>query len=128
MAEGLARSLFAGKAVISSAGSEPTTVNPFALEAMKKVGIDISTHFSKSITEALTDDIDLIITLCADEVCPVVPAATRKEHWPFQDPAAVQGSDKEILSSFEMVRDQIRARLIQFGEDSDLMDRNYTLI
>lgn len=85
MAEGLARSLFAGNATVSSAGSEPTKVNPFAIEAMKKIGIDISSHLSKPISETLTDDIDLVITLCADEVCPVVPGATKKEHWPFQD-------------------------------------------
>lgn len=122
MAEGLARSLFAGRAAISSAGSEPTKVNPSAIEAMKKIGLDISGHVSKQISEALTDDIDLVITLCADEVCPVVPVSVKKEHWPFQDPAAVKGSYEEVLAGFEQVRDQIRDRLVRFGKDKNLID------
>ena len=70
---------------------------------------------------ALTDDIDLVVTLCAEEVCPMVPGKTTKEHWPFEDPATHSGSDAEVLRSFERVRDQIRARLFEFGKNKNLL-------
>jgi arsenate reductase len=71
MAEGLARNLYGDRAVCVSAGSLPSQVNPLALEALAEIGIDISRHRSKS-----TDDIDfssgdLVVTLCADEACPL---------------------------------------------------------
>ena len=120
MAEGLARSLYGDKAVVLSAGSEPSKVNPFAIQAMKNMGVDIALHYSKPIDAVLADDVDLVVTLCADEVCPVVPKSTRKLHWPFKDPAAVKGSDAEILKSFEDIRDEIRFKLIEFGKENGL--------
>ena len=124
MAEGLARNLFGSKADITSAGSEPSKVNPFAIKAMKKIGIDITTHYSKPIAKALTSDIELVVTLCAEEVCPIVPGSTKKEHWPFQDPAGVKGTDEAILASFEQIRNQIREKLIQFGKAHNLVEAN----
>lgn len=121
MAEGLARAMFGKNVEISSAGSEPQSVNPFAIQAMNKIGIDLSNHSSKPIGDVLTEDIDLVITLCADEVCPIVPINTRKEHWPFDDPAAATGTKTDILHSFETIRDQIRAALILFGEREGLV-------
>lgn len=121
MAEGLARNLYGDKATVASAGSEPSQVNPFAVQAMKNVGVDITSHHSKPIDEVLADDVDLVVTLCADEVCPVIPGSTKKEHWPFKDPASATGSDEDILSSFEDIRDQIRRKLIAFGEENNLI-------
>lgn len=121
MAEGLARNLYDDKAVVASAGSEPSKVNPFAIRAMKKIGIDITSHYSKPISEVLSDDIDLVVTLCADEVCPIVPTSTKKEHWPFKDPAAASGSEEGILTSFELIRDQIKAQLVDFGRRANLL-------
>lgn len=121
MAEGLARNLFGINANISSAGSEPTKVNPYAIVAMNKIGIDISTQCSKPIDIVFNDDIDLIITLCADEICPIGPHSTKKEHWPFSDPASILGSDKEILAGFEITRDQIMSKLVEFGKEHGLL-------
>lgn len=121
MAEGLARNLYGHKAMVASAGSEPSKVNPFAIQAMQNIGIDITSHHSKAIDQVLSDDIDLVVTLCEDEVCPVVPSSTRKEHWPFPDPAAASGSAAEILKRFEEVRDDIRKKLILFGKESHLI-------
>ncbi len=121
MAEGLARTLFKDKAKVLSAGSEPKTVNPFALKAMAEVDVDISDQFSKSIDSVLSDDIDLVVTLCADEVCPTVPLKTKKLHWPFPDPAAVDGTDSEILESFKEVREAIKEKLIEFGKAQGLI-------
>lgn len=121
MAEGLARHLFDATTVVLSAGSEPQKVNPYAIQAMNKVGIDISNHYSKAINDVLKSDIDLVITLCADEVCPRVPSTTTKEHWPFEDPAAVTGTPEDILISFEKIRDQIMAKLQEFGKRKRLL-------
>lgn len=81
MAEGLARHLFGDRAEIASAGSQPTQINPFAVAAMNECGIDITQHYSKPITEVLDDYTDLVITLCVDEVCPVVTTDTKQIHW-----------------------------------------------
>lgn len=121
MAEGLARFLFSDHAVVASAGSEPRQVNPLAIQAMANMGIDISAHESKSIAAVLSNDIDLVVTLCADEVCPVVAAGTKKVHWPFADPADARGSDEQRLAKFVAIRDQIRAKLIAFGEERSLL-------
>lgn len=114
MAEGLARHLAPSGTSIWSAGSAPTTVNPLAVAAMAEMGLDISGHRSKSV-----DDIDLatigtVITLCAEEVCPVLSISVQRWHWPFEDPAAVQGSDEAKLAAFRRVRDQIKARLKEY--------------
>jgi len=122
MAEGLARSLFKRNVLVASAGSEPSRVNPFAIKAMKKIGVDISNHHSKSISDAMTKDADFVITLCADEVCPIVHGPTQKKHWPFSDPANVQGTEEDIFTCFEAIRDQIREKLLRFGRDHSLLE------
>ena len=114
VAEGLARQLAPEGWDIYSAGSAPEKVNPYAIAAMKKIGIDISDHSSKAIDNIPTDNIHTVITLCADEICPVFPHLTTRLHWPHPDPAAVKGSDEEILTSFCEVRDQIREKLVAF--------------
>ncbi|MEZ4268782.1 MAG: arsenate reductase ArsC [Myxococcota bacterium] len=86
MAEGLARDLFGDAVRVQSAGSSPTRVNPFAIAAMAELGIDLATHTSKSVQTADLGRIDLVVTLCAEEVCPVVLTKAPKLHWPLQDP------------------------------------------
>ncbi len=121
MAEGLARYLFNTNISISSAGSEPAKVNPHAIDAMSRIGIDISSHYSKSIESMLSDDTDLVITLCADEVCPIVPESVKRNHWPFPDPAAATGSKEEVLANFGHIRDQIKEKLIEFGKEHEIL-------
>lgn len=121
MAEGLARFLYRNDIEIVSAGSEPKNVNPFSLEAMSNVGIDISRHYSKAINEVLKEDVSLVVTLCADEVCPIVPIDVKKEHWPFNDPASELGTKEQILNNFEKIRDQIKEKLIEFGKKENLL-------
>jgi arsenate reductase len=96
-------------------------LNPFAVKAMAAVGIDISSHVSNSIEDFCVEDFDLIITLCAEEVCPLVQGSTDKRHWPFPDPAAKEGRDEDILASFEEVRDCIRQKLVQLGVEFELL-------
>lgn len=107
MAEGLARHLFGDRVSVQSAGSEPTRINPQAVEALADIGIDISGQHSKSVDEIDADTVDLVITLCADEVCPAFLGKAQQLHWPFPDPA---GAEDEP-DAFRTVRDQIRARL-----------------
>jgi protein-tyrosine-phosphatase/N-acetylglutamate synthase-like GNAT family acetyltransferase len=107
MAEGLARSLFGNLVRVQSAGSAPSNVNPNAIAAMREVGIDITSHASKSVDTIDPATIACVITLCAEEVCPVWPGAIDREHWPLPDPAAT--------GDFGTARDDIRRRLWGFA-------------
>lgn len=111
MAEGLARQMFGSEHHIQSAGSRPSHVNPFAIKALAELGIDASMHDSKSVDDIDLSNVDLIITLCQEEVCPIVPGTTRKLHWPIADPAGHAGSEDEQLSRFRIARDEIQQKL-----------------
>lgn len=113
MAEGLARDLFGDAVRVQSAGSAPTHVNPFAIQAMAELGIDLRTHSSKSAETIDPDTVDLVITLCAEEVCPVFLSKAQRMHWPLQDPDRKDKdlTNEERLEHFRVARDQIRARL-----------------
>ena len=86
LAEGLARAHFGDRIRIQSAGSRATRVNPLAIEALAEIGIDGSAQRSKSVDEIDPTTVDLVITLCAEEVCPAVLGAARRLHWPIADP------------------------------------------
>jgi arsenate reductase len=121
MAEGLLRREADDRFEVLSAGTRPTEVRPEAVAVMAEAGIDISGHRSKSVDEFAGQPIDYVITVCdnAKESCPVFPAGTRRLHWPFQDPAAVAGSEEQRLAAFRGVRDQIHARIMVFlGEEA----------
>src|SRR5690625_251313 len=113
MAEELARHLFGDAVRVQSAGSEPSRVNPFAIKAMAELGIDLGTHSSKSVQTIDPDSVDLVITLCAEEVCPVFLSRAPRMHWPLQDPDRKHQdlTDEERLQHFRVARDQIRARV-----------------
>ena len=106
IAEGLAPQLFGDRVVVSSAGSEPTTINPLALEALAEAGIDGSGQHAKSLDDVDTAVVDLVVTLCAEEVCPALPSRVRRQHWPIPDRAAIG-----TLDAFRAARDDIAARL-----------------
>ena len=106
MAEGLARTMLPAEVEVASAGSAPGHLHPLAVEAMAEAGIDISGHWSKSLESVSPETADLIVTLCAEEVCPFVPGTVQRLHWPIPDPAA-EGN----VAAFRTARDQIRTRL-----------------
>ncbi|NBW81139.1 arsenate reductase ArsC [bacterium] len=114
MAEGLARSLARHSVEVLSAGSRPGGVNPFAIRALAEIGIDISGHKSKSIDDINFADVGIVITLCAEEVCPVFIGNAKKLHWPFQDPAGQGANEDEQLMAFKRVRDEIREKLFDW--------------
>ena len=108
MAEGLARARFVD-ARVQSAGSAASAVNPMAIEVMAEIGIDISAHTSKSVDTIDPSTVDLVVTLCAEEVCPAFLGRARRLHWPLPDPAAAPPELQR--QRFREVRDQIAARL-----------------
>jgi arsenate reductase len=114
MAEGLARAIFGDVVRVQSAGSQPAGRNPLAVAAMAEIGIDISTQTSKSVDRIDARSVDTVITLCAEEVCPVFLGNARRLHWPIADPSAPDDPalDKaQRLAKFRLARDQIKARI-----------------
>jgi arsenate reductase len=122
MAEGLARRLFGSRATVESAGSAPTRVSPYAVEAMAEIGIDISGHASKALGSIDAGAADLVVTLCADEICPVLPGRVRRLHWPIPDPATTDPTvpRDEIRRRFRAARDDIRQRIEALARDLGL--------
>ncbi len=112
MAEGLARKILGKTAMVQSAGSKPAQVNPLAIKVMRELDIDISGQRSKSVDEIDPATVDTVITLCAEEVCPVFLGKTERIHWPFPDPGHDAATDEEKLQSFREVRDSISRRIV----------------
>ena len=113
MAEGLARQRFGNRVRVQSAGSQPSRVNPYAIEVMREVGVDLTGHPSKSVDSIDTASVGTVITLCAEEVCPVFLGHVERIHWPIADPASSDPSlsRDELLARFRAARDQIAALL-----------------
>ena len=116
MAEGLLRQMAGDNFEVFSAGVAPTHVRSEAIEAMREIGIDLSAHRSKSVDEFLGQEFDYVITVCdnANEQCPTFPGKTKRLHWSFEDPAAVEGDHNVRLNGFRSVRDQIAEQLRLF--------------
>ena len=100
---------------VYSAGLEPKGINPFTVQVMEEIGIDISSQYSKSVKEFLGKDlIQTVITVCddAEKNCPVIwPGVHERIHWSFEDPAAFEGTDQEKLNKFREIRDQIDRKI-----------------
>ena len=113
MAEGYLRHVAGDRFEPLSAGIEPKGLNPLAIEAMKEIGIDISTQTSKDVVKLLGQHIPYVVTVCdnARERCPIFPRTYKFLHWSFDDPAAATGSHEERLSIFRRVRDEITRRI-----------------
>jgi arsenate reductase len=118
MAEGLARRLFLGFR-IQSAGSHPGRVNPLAVEVLAEQGIDASGHASKSVEEIDPASVELVITLCAEEVCPLFLGKAERLHWPLPDPASDDPAltVDDLRARFRAGRDEIRSRLETLGRE-----------
>lgn len=111
MAEGVLRAAAGGLLNVQSAGSKPAgSVHPLAIRAMKEIGIDISSHRSKSMDEFLGQAVETVITVCghAAQACPLFPGQLNRHHWEFDDPAQAVGSEEEKLAVFRRVRDEIK--------------------
>lgn len=123
MAEGWAREL--GKQYgddwleVESAGIESHGKNPRAIAVMQDAMVDISAQESTTVTDEMLEQADLVVSVCghADEHCPVLPAGTRKIHWPLDDPAKAEGAEEEIMKVFMASRDDIRRRVNELLND-----------
>lgn len=117
MAEGLLRQLGGNAYEAYSAGSKPSGyVSPLAIEAMSRIGIDISAQRSKSVSEFEGQRFDTVITVCdsAAQECPVFAGAPERIHWSILDPSNASGSHEERLATFCSIRDDLASRLNEF--------------
>jgi arsenate reductase len=113
MSEGLLKHIAGDQFEVFSAGTTPSTLNPYAVLAMAEMGIDIREQYSKSLDEFLDQKFEFVITVCdrAAETCPIFPGPAQRIHWSFPDPAAVEGDHNQKLAAFIQVRDSIRHQL-----------------
>lgn len=109
IAEAFLNSLYGGSYKAYSAGVEKTKVNPYAIEVMKEIGIDMSKHYSKTIENFKDENFDIVVTVCntAKETCPFFPG-NKIIHKSFSDPSEVEGNIDDILSAFRKTRDEIK--------------------
>jgi arsenate reductase len=119
MAEGLARKRLGARVRVQSAGSHPSRVNPYAIEVMRELGIDLTAHHSKAVQTIDPSVVGTVITLCAEEVCPVFLGRARRLHWPIPDPASDDPllSREMMLERFRAARADIQARIESFVRD-----------
>jgi arsenate reductase (thioredoxin) len=119
MAEGLGRLVLGSRVPVMSAGSEPSKVNPYAIEVMRELGVNLDTHHSKSVQTIDPAQVGTVITLCAEEVCPAFLGSARRLHWPIPDPASKDPSipREEMLARFRTARDTIRGMLEKFASE-----------
>ncbi len=110
MAEGLARDM-APDITFSSAGSKPSTVHPLAIDALADIDIDISHHHTRGLEDIDLSNVDLVVTLCAEEVCPNYPGNQEVLRWELPDPAEAEGSMQDRLATFRRVRNELSQRL-----------------
>ena len=110
LAEGLARRVFGLVVRVQSAGSRATHVNPLAVAVMQESGIDISDQSSKAVDAIDPTTVGVVITLCAEEVCPAFLGAARHLHWSLPDPTVYAEGDAG-LAVFRATRDEIGRRL-----------------
>jgi arsenate reductase len=113
MAEGLARRRFGEAVRVFSAGSEPSRVNPYAVRALEEVGVDCSGQYSKNVDTIEPDEVDLVITLCSEESCPLFLGSAPRLSWAMPDPDRKHEdlSDAQRLEHFRVARDAIAARI-----------------
>lgn len=111
LAEGILKAAAGDLLNVQSAGSKPAGyVHPLAVQVMKEIGIDISSHHSKHMNDFLQQPVETVVTVCgnADQACPMFPGQLNRHHWGFDDPAHATGTDEEKLAVFRRVRDEIR--------------------
>lgn len=117
IAEGLARKRFGDRARIQSAGSRPSRINPYAIDVMREIGVDLAGQAAKSVDAIDPASVDVVITLCAEEVCPVFLGGARRLHWPIPDPASDDPTltRDALLQRFRAARDTIDDKLAAFA-------------
>ena len=118
MAEGILRHYGGDRFEVFSAGSQPCSVNPIAIQVRQEIGIDISHHRSKHLDELRGQYFDVVITVCdyARDVCPVFPGGVTQVHWGFPDPPHEEEVTDKVIAEFRRVRDMIHKKFKRFAE------------
>jgi arsenate reductase len=119
LAEGILRSVAGDFLEVVSAGSKPAGyVHPLALKVMAEIGLDLSAHTSKPMSDFMHRPIETVITVCghADQACPIFPGQLNRHHWPFDDPAHATGTEEEQLAVFRRVRNEIRRTFTAYAD------------
>jgi arsenate reductase len=113
LAHGIAAKRFGERVRVQSAGSKPSRVNPYAIEVAREIGVDLGGHTSKSVDTIDPASVETVITLCAEEVCPVFLGQARRLHWPIPDPASDDPSlsREQMFERFRTARDELTARI-----------------
>lgn len=119
MAEALLKSISGEHFEAESAGFEPGNLNPIVVDAMKEIGIDISSNKTKSVFDLFKQGrlYSYVVTVCDEssaEKCPVFPGIAKRLHWSFEDPSSFGGSREQRLAKTRLVRDQIKAKIEEF--------------
>ncbi|MBN1662071.1 MAG: arsenate reductase ArsC [Deltaproteobacteria bacterium] len=111
MAEGLLRAFHGDAYEAFSAGMKPGALNPFCVKAMAEIGVDMSGHKSKPISEVEHIGFDCVVTLCdqARESCPFIPGRHTMIHKGFDNPSLLTGTDEAIMAEIRRIRNEIRA-------------------
>ncbi len=121
MAEGMLNYFHGDKYEAYSAGIKPTQVNSYAIKVMKEIGIDISSHTSKSIEQFRRETFDVVVTVCdnAQATCPFFPRTKKSTHKSFDNPVELNGSPTVALANFRRIRDEIKNWIEEtFGKES----------
>ncbi|NOR45178.1 MAG: arsenate reductase ArsC [Candidatus Delongbacteria bacterium] len=120
MAEAFANLYGKGEIIAKSAGLEKGKLNPFVVEVMHDINIDISKNDTNTVEEFISDGkkFDYLITVCDEtngERCPIYPGLVKDRiHWTFEDPSSFEGTDKEKLQFTRKVRNQIKVKIEEF--------------
>lgn len=122
MAEALLKKIGGSAFVVESAGLEPGELNPYAVRAMKEIGIDISGNKTKSVFDFFKQGslYSFVVTVCDDsqaDRCPIFPGPVKNLHWSFPDPSRFQGTEDEILEKTIEVRDLIQKKIEEWLKD-----------
>ena len=105
-----------------SAGLEPGTLNPLAVQVMAETGIDISNKKTQAVFDVFKSGqlFAYVVTVCDEtsaEKCPIFPGPATRLHWTFPDPLQVQGSEGEKLEQVRVIRDEIRGQIEQWCDE-----------
>ncbi len=105
-----------------SAGLEPGTLNPLAVEVLREIGIDISRNQTQAVFDVFKSAqlFLYVITVCSEaeaQGCPIFPGVTRRLHWPFTDPSKLTGTEEEKLAGTRQILREIEQKVQQFCDE-----------
>ena len=125
MAEAFLNQIGGDMLIAESAGLEPGVLNPYVIEVMKEIGIDISANQTRSAFDLFKQGrrFNFVITVCDAanaERCPIFPGVTKRISWSFEDPSLFTGTHEEKLAKTRIVRDNIRTQIEKFVNEFDL--------